>query len=113
MTASVAAGATLDTAYIQDSSLSFAALEVDCAAGGGTLTKFAPAPNGALYLKNLPGGLTARYIVPLTLTETVGAENLASWTVYVDGTPVRGRYVSCAADGSLTVKRRAFTISVR
>ena len=113
VTASVAAGATLDTAYIQDSSLSFAALEVDCAAGGGTLTKFAPAPNGALYLKNLPGGLTARYIVPLTLTETVGAENLASWTVYVDGTPVRGRYVSCAADGSLTVKRRAFTISVR
>ena len=110
VTVSVAAGATLDTAYIQDSSLSFAALEVDCAAGGGTITKFAPAPNGALYLTNLPAGLTSRYTVPVTVTETVGAENLESWTVYVNGTPVHGRYLSCAADGSLTVKRRTFTI---
>ena len=49
---SVAAGAALE---FESEQLEIAALEVDMAAGAGTITRFTPVEDGALYLTNLVG----------------------------------------------------------
>lgn len=106
---SVASGAKFDTSYINNAVLSFKELTVDLTAGAGTITKFRPAENGVLYLKNpraadlRDGSLVARVTLPLTVGEIVDAANLASWKVYVDGV-LSSESVLLAKDGQLVVK---------
>ena len=110
---SVADGATLDTGYIADEALSIAALRVDCTNGGGTITKFRPAANGMLDLTGVDGKLSGRYVVPITLSEVVDAENFASWTVTLNGTRspattlawANGVLVANTASGTIVVFR--------
>lgn len=106
---SVASGAKFDTSYINNAVLSFKELTVDLTAGAGTITKFRPAANGVLYLKNpraadlRDGSLVARVTLPLTVGEIVDAANLASWKVYVDGV-LSSESTLLAKDGQLVVK---------
>lgn len=90
--AKVAKGATLDTGYIGDDYLSFSSLEIDMVAGSGTITKFAPAENGILHLRNLPIGMDFRKVrdLPIQIEKYVRSENLATWAVYLDGVPQKG-----------------------
>ena len=90
--AEVSKGATLDTNYIGDNYLSFSSLEIDMVAGGGKITKFAPAESGVLRLKNLPIGMNFRNIrdLPITVDKFVRSANLANWVVYLDGVPQKG-----------------------
>ena len=87
----VANGATLDTDYIPDASLSIAGLRVDCENGGGTITKFRPAANGTLELTGLVSKPLVRYVVPITLSEVLDGDNFASWSVTVNGKPSHTR----------------------
>ncbi|MDO5320403.1 MAG: hypothetical protein Q4G65_17390, partial [bacterium] len=81
---SVAAGATLE---FESEQLEIAALEVDLAAGAGTITRFTPVENGALYLTNLVAGTTfIGHALSLSVPTVVHADNLKTWKVYVDGT---------------------------
>ena len=84
----VDAGATLDVDELKETNIAFNRLAVDCA-GAGTITTFRPAENGRLDVTTVartgPKGLPRRLILPLTFGKLVAAENLASWTVYVDG----------------------------
>lgn len=84
----VDAGATLDVDELDEANIAFNRLAVDCA-GAGTITTFRPAANGRLDVTTVAGtgpkGLPRRLILPLTFGKLVAAENLASWSVYVDG----------------------------
>jgi hypothetical protein len=60
-----------------------ASLSVDVDAGGGTLTNFRPAANGAIYLTGNVGRLS-NFVVPVSVGMLLG-DNLSSWAVYVDG----------------------------
>lgn len=84
----VDAGATLDVEELHEANIAFNRLAVDCA-GAGTITTFRPAANGRLDVTTVAGtgpkGLPRRLTLPLTFGRLVAAENLASWTVYVDG----------------------------
>lgn len=84
----VDAGATLDVEELHEANIAFNRLAVDCA-GAGTITTFRPAANGRLDVTTVAGtgpkGLPRRLILPLTFGRLVAAENLASWSVYVDG----------------------------
>lgn len=106
---SVAKGAKLVLDDIPDVNVAFNALEVDLTAGAGTITKFRPAANGTLFLKNprpadLKGGsLTNAIVLPLTLGSILDAANLDTWTVYVDGELSKESQVK-VIDGKLVVK---------
>ena len=110
---SVASGATLDTSYIADEALSIVSLDVDCASGAGTITKFRPAANGTLALTGVDGKLPGRYVVPISLSEVVDAENFASWNVTLNGTRspattlawANGVLVANTAHGTIVVFR--------
>lgn len=84
----VDAGATLDMEELHEANIAFNRLAVDCA-GAGTITTFRPAANGRLDVTTVAGtgpkGLPRRLTLPLTFGRLVAAENLASWSVYVDG----------------------------
>lgn len=84
----VDAGATLDVDELNEANIAFNRLAVDCA-GAGTITTFRPAANGRLDVTTVartgPKGLPRRLTLPLTFGKLVDAENLASWSVYVDG----------------------------
>ena len=84
----VDAGATLDVEELHEANIAFNRLAVDCA-GAGTITTFRPAANGRLDVTTVAGtgpkGLPRRLTLPLTFGRLVAAENLASWSVYVDG----------------------------
>lgn len=84
----VDAGATLDVEELDEANIAFNRLAVDCA-GAGTITTFRPAANGRLDVTTVAGtgpkGLPRRLTLPLTFGRLVAAENLASWSVYVDG----------------------------
>lgn len=97
---SVVRGATLDTSYIADEALSIVSLDVDCANGGGTITKFRPAANGTLELMGIVGKMPARYTVPITLSEVVDGADFASWRVTVNGVTSPATTLSWA-NGSL------------
>lgn len=95
----VAANATLDTTYIPDANLSFGALVVDVAAGGGTITKFSPAVGGVLDLVNVPAGKRLKgYTVPITVDSAVNASNLATWTIRANGQLLKGYYLTVSGD---------------
>lgn len=109
----VANGATIDTDYLADSAISISELGVDCANGAGTITKFRPAANGTLALTGVDGKLPGRYVVPITLSEVVDAENFASWNVTLNGTRspattlawVNGVLVANTSRGTIVVFR--------
>lgn len=101
----IADGAIMDTDYIGDDYLSFAALDIDLTAGAGTITKFSPGENGVLYLSNLPTGTSLRNWreLPIDISSFVHVENLSSWNVYLDGELQKGVAV-VVMDGKLCLK---------
>lgn len=101
---SISGAATLGLAAFE--TVSLASLEVDCATGG-TLDRFVPAANGALYLTNVPADVQLRrYAVPLTIGAIESAANLASWKVYVNGNLDEDAKLIVNDDGTgLTVRK--------
>ena len=84
----VDAGATLDLEELHTENIAFNHLAIACA-GAGTITTFRPAANGRLDVTTIAGtgakGLPSRLTLPLSFGRIIDAENLASWTVYMDG----------------------------
>ena len=113
---SVAAGAKLDLSELREENIAFNALEVDCAAGAGTITHFAPAEGGALYLENLTQEQMAasKFRVPVTIENWIAPENLSGWSVYVDGNLSQVRSLEKSDDGGLYVHQtKAMVIIIR
>ena len=83
-TVEVDAGATLDLSELTDANISFSSLRINLDDGAGTITKFAPGANGALYLESseaLPG----KFVLPVKIENVINGGNLASWKVYWNG----------------------------
>ena len=79
---SVVAGATLN---VGDDRVQIGGLTVDCSTGGGTISRFNVAETGVINLVKKSGGVPHKYVLPLTVGEYVNAENLANWSVAVNG----------------------------
>ena len=110
---SVAAGATLDLSELRPENIAFNGLSVDVAAGAGTITHFAPAANGTLYVTGLTDAQLANRVlkldIPLTIGEWVsGTEaNLATWSVQFNGHPEPYAVVEKNDNGVISVRRGA------
>ena len=103
---------TLDLSAIANADLSIGGLTVDTAYYYGkipTITKFRPAANGTLYLTNVSSDLGAAYTVPINLTTVVNAENFGSWSVRVNGAPLKGAAVAYE-NGALKVRTGIATV---
>lgn len=73
--------------------------------------RFAPAAGGALYLSGVPEEEKLdNYELPCRFGVIENAENLKSWTVFVNGVAKHGRFVSCDASGNLKVEGRGFKL---
>ena len=103
---SVAAGATLDLSNLRPENIAFNGLKVDMAAGAGTITHFAPAANGRLYVENATAEQQSakRLTLPLNVGTWLSSDNLSTWTVCVNG--VADRSLAVESDGVHFVVRR-------
>ena len=110
-TVQVDAGAKLDLSAVADANLSFAALAVDLAKGGGTITKFRPAANGTLELTGASGRLPTHLAVPVAISEMVDGGNFGTWRVMVDGNPSPATKLAWI-DGVLTANTDSGTVIV-
>ena len=94
---SAAAGATVKV----NAALPTAKIKVDYALGGGTIEGFVFAKNGALEVVNVPEDSGSSLLIPLSLVNVSGAENISGYTVLVNG---KNRSWSCRySDGYLKV----------
>ena len=107
----VDAGATIDFEGLADSERTISALEINMAVGGGHITTFAPAANGVLDVVNLSGKLTENTDLGLTFDSVVGATNLNTWTVRVNGVEKPRRLA--ARNGKLLVLAESTVLYVR
>ncbi len=78
---SVAQGAVLD---LYSPAMRLKHLAVDCTAGAGTITRFTPEPGGTLDISSSTP-VSGNFAVPLSILEIAHPENLAGWTVSVNG----------------------------
>ncbi len=104
---SVGTGATLDLSAVKDVSNEIASLEIDCAAGAGTITTFRPAENGIISLLGRSSiafdGTTS--VLPITVGSVVDEDRLSNWTVQVDGETKSTWGLCLDAQGRLCVCR--------
>ena len=108
----VDSGATLDLEGLADAERTISNLTIDMAAGGGGhITTFVPAANGVLDIMNLQGTLNENTDLGLTFDSIVGAGNLSTWTVRVNGVAKTKRII--ARDGKLVVVADATVLYVR
>ena len=109
----VDAGAVLELSDIPPENIAFNALTVDLSAGGGTITRFAPAASGTLDLVGVVGDLASRVELPLTLGEVSGASALVGWTVRVNGEPSRASMLSYESGKLVVTTSRGTTVIFR
>ncbi len=83
-------GATLDTSLVKSSERVVSSIEIDCVAGGGTITDLAFAESGTVNVLGLAADATT---LPLTITRPVNSENVRRWKVRMDGLPKNGMHV--------------------
>ena len=102
VTLQVDSGASIDLTAFSVAPQQIGGIVVDLAAGGGTVTGGAIAPNGTLAILNGTPGFVFGAPLPLTLSGVANTANLDGWSVTVDGVGVTGR-VKLDADGHLVV----------
>jgi hypothetical protein len=94
---SAAAGATVKV----NAALPTAKIKVDYTLGGGTIEGFVLAKNGTLEVVNVPEDAGRSLLIPLSLVNVSGAENISGYTVLVNG---KNKSWSCRySDGYLKV----------
>ena len=69
------------------------ALRVDMVAGAGTITRFTPTADGALYLTNTSGA-PGSWTIPITFGIVDNPSNLSKWSIYADGKLLNGYRLS-------------------
>jgi len=75
--------------------------------------RFAPVAGGALYLSDVPDEEKLNdYELPCRFETVENAENVESWTVFVNGVARRARYVTCDASGRLRVRSKGILLIV-
>ena len=106
----VAKDATLD---LEKATMTLSRLEVDCTAGSGSITRFTPAANGALYLVNVPANADlGNYVVPLSVGEVGETSGFKTWRVFVNGVVDDACRVAWR-NGRLMVLAKGLTVLIR
>lgn len=106
----VSKDATLD---LEKATMTLSRLEVDGTTGSGSITRFTPAADGALYLVNVPVGRNlVGFELPIAIGEIGDDANFRTWKVHVNGVErsdcrVRWR------NGRLILLTKGFLIVVR
>ena len=107
------AGATIDLGCVPEGQAPCGGLEVDCARGGGTISRFEPVEGGVLRITNFPQGQRlAGFELPLSFGSVVNAANLSSWTVFVNGVDKGARGIEFR-DGKAYVGGKGLLLIVR
>ena len=106
----VAKDATLD---FEKETMTLSRLEVDCTAGSGSITRFTPAADGALYLVNVPAGQElVGYEPPIAIGAIGDDANFRTWKVYVGGVERNDLRVRWR-NGKLTILAKGLYLFVR
>jgi hypothetical protein len=105
---SVDAGATLAA----EGDVTIPGLAVDLSAGCGTISNFTFAPNGTVYLENIPAQLQSASL-DWTLQDCDGVANLASWKVAVDDVRTDRWRMQVSPAGDISVCREGFRMIIR
>ncbi|MCR5750859.1 MAG: hypothetical protein K6G91_02755 [Kiritimatiellae bacterium] len=85
----VASGATLDVRGVAGGQ-TLSRLTIDMTAGAGTIRGASIAKNGVLDLVNVPEGMSLMNLtLPVTLLDVANGSDFSTWTVLVEGAPVR------------------------
>ena len=107
---SVDAGATLKADCADGLKLPIKGLTVDPAKGAGTIDGFAFAETGTFNLTSLPpGGSKYRF----TLRNCTGFENVADWSVRLNGQETGKYEIVVSEDGSVTIVRKGALVIIR
>ena len=106
----VDSGATLDLTGSDGAGMT--GLEIDIAAGGGTVRGAAIPVNGTLALVNVPAGTNLYGPVLLALDGASGTANFKNWTVTVNGRAKDCR-IQIDENGALTLAAEATVILMR
>lgn len=83
-------GASIDLTAFSAAPQKIGGIVIDLARGGGTVYGGALATGGVLTIKNAAQGYSAGSPLPLTLDGVADADNIAGWTVTIDGNQVQG-----------------------
>ena len=102
VTLQVDEGASVDLTAFSVAPQKIGGIVFDYTEGGGTVQGGAIAPDGTLTILNGAGNFAIGVPLPLTLTGVVDADNLRSWSLFVDGSKVTGG-VRLNRDGHLVV----------
>ena len=109
-TVAVANDASLD---LEAAAMQIGRLEVDCTAGSGSITRFTPAADGALYLVNVPAGQElVGYEPPIAIGAIGDDANFRTWKVYVGGVERNDLRVRWR-NGKLTILAKGLYLFVR
>ena len=105
-------GATIDLGSVAEGAAPCGGIEFDCAQGGGTITRFEPAANGVLTISNWPAGSKiGGYELPLTFGSVVGASNLSTWRLVINGEQKSNRIAF--KGGKIHILQEGFTLIIR
>ena len=105
---SVAAGATLAA----EGNITLPGLAVDFSEGGGTISNFTFAASGEVYLSNVPDG-NGPVLPGWTFVGCTDMENIASWTVCVNGAPRSRWRAKASPDGVVSILRPGMVVSFK
>ena len=79
----------------------------------GAITRLIPEPGGILHIVNA-GGLPANgLILPLRVDSVLNPQDLASWTVYIDGVMQKGVSLGLNPDGRLFLRAKGMILMLR
>ena len=109
----VDAGATLDLTDAPSTQVSVVEVDGD-AVGYGTIVGGACAASGTVRVTMSSGRLPmATTVLPLRLVDCADVENVAGWTLEVNGVVKAKRHLSVAADGTVTIEPSGLVITFR
>lgn len=103
-TITVEKGATLDLGALPRRNIAFNALSYDWIAGGGTITYFAPAATGTLYLENVPvNAVLDGAELDFVFNAWGDPGKMPDWTVCVNGVVQEKLFVKLTKEGKLRI----------
>lgn len=104
-------GASLDLTAFTVAPQKIGGITVDFAQGGGTVLGGGLASSGTLAIVNASQGFSAGSPLPLALDGVANADNIADWTVTIDGNAVQGTVR--IRDGHIIVGDLPTVLSIR
>ena len=93
-----------------DSPVEARGVRCDVASGGGRVEGFSFPPGGDLWVTGVGSGMA---VLPIVFADCTGVENLAGWTLHVNGRATTSRSIGVGPDGRVCVSGCGISVIVR